>query len=168
MQFSHTFYDSDDLNLMSDALNAAWLSQRSHHEPVEQPLLAAMAGQIMTAVSGGERDPERLRLVALEDCERRNGSLPPRCGMKVAAPAFDYTVPAELFSGARGFRGRDGSLRYQRFDSAAQAIRHVVEQLPQSERGGTVLEVGEARYDHAFIRMLYVSAAYPLARSPPK
>ena len=88
--------------------------------------------------------------------------------MKAAVPSFNYTVPAELFSGARGFRGRDGSLSYQRFDSAAEAIRHVVEQLPQSERGGTVLEVGEERYDNASIRMLYVSAAYPLARSPPK
>ena len=168
MKLPNTFYDSADLKLMTVALNAAWVSQPSHHEPDEQPLLAAMAGQIMTAVSRGERDPERLRLAALEDCERQNGSLPSRCDMKVAVPAFDFSVPAELFSGARGFRGRDGSLRYQRFDSAAQAIRHVVEQLPQSERGGTVLEVGEERYDNAFIGMLYVSAAYPLARSPPK
>ena len=76
MQYPDTFYNSNELDLMTDALDAAWLSQRSHHEPDEQPLLAAMAGQIMTAVSEGERDPERLRLAALEDCERQNGSLP--------------------------------------------------------------------------------------------
>ena len=88
--------------------------------------------------------------------------------MKVAMPTFDYTAPAELFSGARGFRGKNGSLHYQRFDSAAEAIRHVVEQLAQSQHGGTVLEVGEERYDNAFIQMLYANAAYPLARLSPK
>jgi hypothetical protein len=66
MQFPNTFYDSEDLKLMTVALNAAWLSQRSHREPDEQPLLAAMAGRIMTAVYGGERDPERLSLAALD------------------------------------------------------------------------------------------------------
>jgi hypothetical protein len=66
MQFPNTFYDSDELKLMTVALNAAWLSQRSHHEPDEQPRLAAMASQIMTAVSEGERNPERLRLAALD------------------------------------------------------------------------------------------------------
>jgi hypothetical protein len=66
MLVSNTFYDSEDLKLMTVALNAAWLSQRSHHDPDEQPQLATMAGQIMTAVSGGERDPERLRLAALD------------------------------------------------------------------------------------------------------
>ena len=65
MQFANTFYDSEELRLMTVALNAAWLSQRSHHEPDEQPRLAVMAGQIMTAVSEGERDPERLRRAAL-------------------------------------------------------------------------------------------------------
>jgi hypothetical protein len=84
--------------------------------------------------------------------------------MNVAGATFDYAAPAELFSGARGFRGKDGSLHYQRFDSAAEAIRHVVEQLDQSERGGTVLEVCEERYDNAFIQTLYASASYPLAR----
>ena len=65
MQFPNTFYDSEELKLMTVALNAAWLSQRSYHEPDEQPRLAAMARQIMTAVSEGQRDPERLRLAAL-------------------------------------------------------------------------------------------------------
>jgi hypothetical protein len=51
MQFPDTFYDSEELKLMADALNAACINQRSHHEPDERPLLAAMTGQIMTAVS---------------------------------------------------------------------------------------------------------------------
>ena len=57
MQYPDTFYDSEELKLMTDALDAAWLSRGSHHEPDAQPLLAAIAGQIMTAVSEGERDP---------------------------------------------------------------------------------------------------------------
>jgi hypothetical protein len=65
MQLADRFYDSEALALMTDALDAAWVSQRSHHEPDEDALLAAMAKEIMTAGSTGERDPERLRLAAL-------------------------------------------------------------------------------------------------------
>jgi hypothetical protein len=65
MQLADRFYDSEALVLMTDALNAAWVCQRSHHDPDEDALLADMAKKIMTAVSTGERDPEQLRLAAL-------------------------------------------------------------------------------------------------------
>ena len=66
MQFPDTFFDSEELKLMTAALNAACQNHRSHQEPDEHPPLAAMASQIMTAVSRGERDPEALRLAALD------------------------------------------------------------------------------------------------------
>jgi hypothetical protein len=72
MQLADRFYDSEELALMMDALDAAWVSQRSHHEPNEDALLAAMAMEIMTAVSTGERDPERLRLAALNTAISRS------------------------------------------------------------------------------------------------
>jgi hypothetical protein len=66
MQLADRFYDSEALALMTDALGAAWASTRSHHEPDEDALLAAMAKEIMTAVSAGERDPGRLKFAALD------------------------------------------------------------------------------------------------------
>ena len=42
--------------------------------------------------------------------------------------AFNYNAPAELFSTAPGVR-EGTTLRYDRFASAAEAIRHAVEQL---------------------------------------
>lgn len=56
-------------------------------------------------------------------------------------------------------------MRYLRFDSAAKAIQHAIEQIPLAQRGRSVLEVGEERYEAATIQKLYVSAEYPLDRS---
>jgi hypothetical protein len=77
---------------------------------------------------------------------------------------FDYDAPAELFAGVGGMRSK-GTMRYLRFDSAAEAIQHVIERIPVAQRGGSVLEVGEERYEGAGIQKLYASAEYPLARS---
>lgn len=75
---------------------------------------------------------------------------------------FNYNAPAELFSTAPGVRKRNELVRYDRFVSAAEAIRHAVEQLHSA--GRIVLEVNEERYADAVIRELYASAAYPLTR----
>ncbi len=76
---------------------------------------------------------------------------------------FSYATPAELFV-ATSFR-RNSHIEYQRFDSAAAAIRHAIESLLPKLLPGTVLEVGDERYDSAAIRALYDDAAYPLARN---
>ena len=65
MEFIDTYYDSETLELMSDALAAAARDRRSSDDIAGRALRTAMAFQIMSAVSAGERDPERLRLVAL-------------------------------------------------------------------------------------------------------
>jgi hypothetical protein len=78
---------------------------------------------------------------------------------------FDYDAPAELFASVGGMRSK-GGVRYLRFDSAAQAIQHAIEQIPLAQRGRSVLEVGEERYEAATIQKLYVSTEYPLDPYP--
>jgi hypothetical protein len=76
--------------------------------------------------------------------------------------AFDYNVPAELFP-SRSKKGNRPA-GYRRFDSAAEAIRFAIEEMPQDYLLGAVLEVDEERYDSEAIRRLYDSGDYPLAR----
>ena len=75
---------------------------------------------------------------------------------------FDYSAPAELFPS----RGRAGKsrMKYRRFDTAAEALRFVIESLPEPALLGAYLEVEEARFGAAEMRHLYESAAYPLSR----
>lgn len=86
--------------------------------------------------------------------------------------AFDYSTEAELFGYgaeaellfARSRMSRRRSISYRRFDSAADAVRFAMEELPPHLLPGTCLEVDEERYGHEGIRRLYESANYPLAR----
>jgi len=74
---------------------------------------------------------------------------------------FDYGAPADLFP-ARTRVGRR-PIGYRRFDTAAEAIRYAVEQMPSEFLNGTVMEVDSERIDSARIRDLYDSKDYPLA-----
>lgn len=76
---------------------------------------------------------------------------------------FDYAAPAELYPGRNPSRSR--SLRYRRFETAAEALRFLVEEMPPEFRRGAVLEVDEERFEGAHIGALYDAAAYPLARA---
>jgi hypothetical protein len=46
-------------------------------------------------------------------------------------------------------------MRYVRFDTAANAIRHAIETLPPLVLKGAVLQVDDGRYDYKLIRELY-------------
>jgi hypothetical protein len=77
---------------------------------------------------------------------------------------IDYGVPAELFiSKSKGASRRP--MTYRRFASGAEAIRFAIEELSPMLLAGTILQVGEERFDQSGIRSLYDSADYPLARA---
>lgn len=75
---------------------------------------------------------------------------------------FDFTAPAELYP-SRSRRTR-GPVAYKRFDSAAEALRFAVEELPEGGLNGATLEVNEARFGRDEIQSLYNSPAFPLDR----
>ena len=64
MSILNSYFDSETLNLMSAALAAA-SRDRSVSLDIGAPQRTAMAAQIIEAVNAGERDLERLKLVAL-------------------------------------------------------------------------------------------------------
>ena len=81
----------------------------------------------------------------------------------------NYNAEAELFPPRPPRRPRrrsfnKGSVGYKRFNSAAEAIRFAVEELPPELFLGAYLEVDEDRFDGSAIRQLYESDAYPLKR----
>ena len=76
---------------------------------------------------------------------------------------FNYAAPAELFP-SRSKKGR-GHVTYRRFNTAAEALRFAVEQMPPAALLGAYLEVDEKRFGLNEMRGLYESAAYPLPRT---
>lgn len=80
--------------------------------------------------------------------------------------AFDYKAPAEVFAG-RSMRG-PRPMRYQRFETGAEALRFAIEVLPRANLLGAILEADERRYWHAEIRKLYDAPGYPFPRREPE
>lgn len=74
---------------------------------------------------------------------------------------FNYDAPAELFPSRR--YAKTQRARFQRFNSAAEAIRYVVEEMPAAWLIGTILEVDERRFEGSSIRALYDAPDYPLS-----
>ncbi len=76
---------------------------------------------------------------------------------------FDFTVPAEVYA-TRGRGNTKRPVKFHRFDTAAEAIRFIMEQLPADVQGGTVMEIEDDRFQAAEIRQLYEHPDYPLSR----
>ena len=79
---------------------------------------------------------------------------------------FDYAAPAELFP-SRNKKGKTLA-RYMRFDTAAEAVRFAVEDIPPPALLGACLQVDEARFGVREIQCLYENAAFPLLRAAAK
>jgi hypothetical protein len=77
--------------------------------------------------------------------------------------AFDYNASADLFS-MTNRNGRRQPLNYKHFESAAEAIRYAIEEIPTQNLVGTLLEADDSRYDGKQIHRLYASPDFPLAR----
>ncbi|WP_139247191.1 hypothetical protein [Hyphomicrobium sp. NDB2Meth4] len=83
--------------------------------------------------------------------------------MEPTGSKFAFEAPAEIYSSG-SFRKGKGPMSYRRFTSSAEAIRFAVEELPQMLQRGTVMEVGDERFEFADIQALYDSTDYPLPR----
>ncbi len=79
------------------------------------------------------------------------------------AKAFDYSASADLFS-MKNRNGRRQPMSYRHFESAAEAIRYAIEEIPTQNLVGTLLEVDDSRCDSKEILRLYTSPRFPLAR----
>ena len=78
-----------------------------------------------------------------------------------AETPLDYSSSAELFAVQR--LGRKQSLYYQRFDTAAEAIKFAVEEMPATS-SNLVLETEFNRVDAKGIAGLYAAEGFPLER----
>jgi len=75
---------------------------------------------------------------------------------------FDFSATAELFP-CRARKAK-GVIGYRRFDSAAEAVRFAIEDVPAPLLVGAYLEIDEQRFDADGIRALYERADFPLPR----
>ncbi len=75
---------------------------------------------------------------------------------------FDYNATAELFLSRN--RAAKNRAKYRRFDTAAEAVRFVIESLPAAVLPGTYLLVEGERFGADEIRYLYDGTGYPLPR----
>jgi hypothetical protein len=76
--------------------------------------------------------------------------------------SFDYNAPAELYPGRNRKSAKKAT--YRRFETAADAIRFAVEELPELLLLGACIEIDEQRLNYKDIQALYASEQYPLKR----
>lgn len=75
---------------------------------------------------------------------------------------FNYGDTAELYPTRRYAKSQQA--QYRRFNTAADAIRYAIEEMPSKWLVGSYLEVDEKRFEGTAIRALYEASGYPLPR----
>ena len=75
---------------------------------------------------------------------------------------FDYNAPAELYPGRN--RKSAKKVSYRRFETAADAIRFAIEELPELLLLGACIEINEQQLSYKDIQALYASEQYPLKK----
>jgi len=75
---------------------------------------------------------------------------------------FDYNAPAELFPTRN--RASKSRYRYMRFDTAAEGLQFVIEQMAAPAALGAYLVIDEVAFRLEEMRYLYESPGYPLTR----
>jgi hypothetical protein len=75
---------------------------------------------------------------------------------------FDYNAPAELYPGRN--RKSAKKVSYRRFETAADAIRFAIEELPELLLIGACIEINDRRLNYKDIQALYASEQYPLEK----
>jgi hypothetical protein len=78
---------------------------------------------------------------------------------------FNYNASVDFYS-RRSPGKKASSLTFQRFDTAAEAIRFAIEDLPSAAFGGCMLEADGERFGAKELKELYASPRYPLPRKP--
>lgn len=76
---------------------------------------------------------------------------------------FDFGAPAELLTYSTSRRW-GSALEYRRYQTAAEAIRHVMENLGADARAGAFVETDAASLGAGEIRTLYERSDFPLLR----
>ena len=79
--------------------------------------------------------------------------------------SFSYNTAAELFPAAIRKKKR-AAFAYRRFDTAAEAVRFAIEELPADSLNGAYLQVDEARFDESGIRTLYEARIFRCRDAP--
>jgi hypothetical protein len=78
---------------------------------------------------------------------------------------FNYKASVEFYS-RRSSGKKANSLTFQRFNTAAEAIRFAMEDLPSAAFGGCMLEADGERFGAKELKELYASPRYPFPRNP--
>lgn len=76
---------------------------------------------------------------------------------------FDYAGPADVFVRPRRYSSRCPVV-HLRFQTGAEAIRHVIEVVQADLLRQAVIETDEVRIEGVDIRTAYESSEFPLAR----
>ncbi len=90
MSTEDQFFDPETINLMRTALENAW--EQLEHDMQQRTSKVALAERILRAASDGERDPARLRAVALTAMVQ--GSSAPKSRLRTAlVQRFHFPSP---------------------------------------------------------------------------